>query len=412
MNLSPAHLLIPLVSIACLVQVEAQDLIAEAIAEARDATPQERRRPDVELLTQLLDLVREPLVAESQALTVDLLRDDPFEFRGRVFSVRGRVVDLRVADPANPVATAHTLIIDVGARSPLVFITARSPAGVERGSRVQAAAYFVKLRDQEGPPRLDRAPLLVGDRVSPSYIDWQSQTKLDPKLMALAHPGSWDAKEERFSHTGDMHKGVLDSQAVPLWHLASYVLSREAETSARPLATTGELVSALVSRSQLNAIKLGHMAPGSAQRLIGEFSEARRVEVGANPLGVEVWTEVFLKLGDLGGKIIPIWIPKQIDTDWKTGELVDVGAYYYRGYAYVAADDSVRWTPVFVAAGLQRFVLPEPSFADSLLSWSLLAAAIGLLVFFVVLSRRDRSGRAAHEKAMVRRRRQRQAPES
>ena len=142
-------------------------------------------------------------------------------------------------------------------------------------------------------------------------------------------------------------------------------------------------------------------------RILGECVEGHWLQADPNPIGLEHWTEVWVQVHDLGGRVVPVWIPQKVDYLTRR-KPVEVRAYLFKRHAYDSLRGERRVTPLFLAAAMDPYEEVENPFIAQV--GMVVAGAAGfLIILFFLMARRDRLARSQHEMAMVKRRRRRQA---
>ena len=159
-------------------------------------------------------------------------------------------------------------------------------------------------------------------------------------------------------------------------------------------------------------------------RVLGRFVTARTIEAPANPAGIKTWTEAWIQSQELGGKLIPVWIPDDVGADWVENQDVEARCYFYKLYTYKPRYRKAmkKWdengnmrrvevdmviAPVFVAARLDPYQRVEYE-STTVVMWVFLGGVIALVLLFVWIALRDRArSKKFEEDRVARRRRQR-----
>lgn len=393
-------------------RVAVPEIDQELLRTAKDATHAQRLvlepEPLAHLLEKSIDVV--PSVAEAlgmpkEPVPVSMLRASPETYRGAYLWYSGELQYLSIGKSGHPVDgyRIYEGFLTTPDGETVTFRVSMVPPGVEVGEFVRVEGFFLKLRDSTTQPKAEMAPLLVGPELFLDYPPWPPITELDPQMFASIRDGVVENGE--WVDFQDAEDDLETSEGEPLWALASYAM-HQAGGDQDTLAHWRQ-VPAFVSKEQLDRFKYDQVAPGTPFRLLGTFVMAEWFAARPNPIGIDHWTQAWIQVRDLGGKIVPIWIPKRIG-DIKFGASLEVRAYYFRRYVYdLRNQDGKAFTPLFVAAGLERFDTgPEHPMAASVkyAFAGLVAFVIGLFFF---IARRDRQAREAHETAMIERRRRR-----
>src|SRR5262249_29025500 len=138
---------------------------------------------------------------------------------------------------------------------------------------------------------------------------------------------------------------------------------------------------------------------GEMVGILGSIQKVRTIEARPNPVGIERWTEAWVQVRELGGRILPIWIPSQLPP-FRVGEAVYTAGYFYKVCTSTSVTDEDHAAPLFVAADLLRYKLP-----DNPIAWYLWVPIVGfmllLIVFTIWFARRDQRQGEAMEKALV-----------
>ena len=389
------------------------ELDSAILALARDATRSQRLNVDDEPLAHLLErsLAVTPAVARKLGMPerptpAARLRNAPGSFRGRFLWAKGKLEYLSKPKPGHPVPGYDhfeaRLRTEVG--EPVLFsFSVPPPEGVKIGGWVRIEGFFLKLRDAHLPVELNQTPWLVGPELFTAYPDWEAVGALDPAVLNRVRDGEWKG-ESKFENGPDIDKLLAESEDVPLWHLASYALNCETTGSDRD-AWWSE-VPALSNREQFEAFRRGDIPKGTPMRLLGTFVHARVMPAKINPLGIEAWTEAWVQVRDIGGKTIPVWIPRRISESWRQNHSAVVHGYFFKRYRYETMEGEVRWTPLFVAADMTRFTLSTGALSNQFtIAFAGLVGLVATIFFF--MSRRDRRQRQRHEADLVARRRKR-----
>lgn len=395
------------------VQVAVPKIDQELLRTARDAEHVDRLvlepEPFAHLLEKSIDIV--PSVAEAlgkpeQPVPIAYLRASPQTYRGAYLWYTGRLTNLSPGKSGHPVTgyRIHEGALETQDGETVLFRVSLAPR-VQVDDFVRIEGFFLKLRDSAANPKADMAPLLVGPELFPDYPPWDPVTELNPDVFepirdGIVVDGAW-VDEQDAALTLD------ESEDLPLWTLASYANAQrggENDTLGRWRA-----IPAFVTKDQLDAVKRGEVEPGTPFRLLGTFVMARWFAARPNPAGIRYWSQAWVQVRDLGGKIVPVWIPRKVE-GYQFNQSVEVRAYYLRRFVYeLQNQDGKAFTPLFVAADLDRFSAgPEHPMAR----WAKVGfatAVASLIALFFYIARRDRKASAAHEAEMIERRRRRRA---
>jgi hypothetical protein len=395
------------------VQVAIPKIDQELLRTARDAEHGDRLvlEPDplAHLLEKTIDIV--PSVAEAlgkpeQPVPIAHLRTSPQTYRGAYLWYTGRLTYLSPGKSGHPVTgyRIHEGALETQDGETVLFRVSLPPR-VQVDDFVRIEGFFLKLRDSAANPRADMAPLLVGPELFPDYPPWDPVTELDPEVFApiqdgIVVDGVWVDEQ-------DAARTLDESEDIPLWTLASYANARRG--GAEDTLGHWRGIPAFVTKDQLDEVKRGEVAAGTPFRLLGTFVMARWFAARPNPAGIRYWSQAWIQIRDLGGKIVPVWIPRKVE-GYQFNQSLEVRAYYLRRFIYdLQNQDGKAFTPLFVAADLDRFSAgPE----HPMTKWAkagFAAAVAALIALFFFIARRDGKASAVHEQEMIERRRKRRA---
>jgi hypothetical protein len=388
------------------------ELDRELMALAADRTRAERLATEPEPFAHLLEksLLVTPAVArklQMPALPVPVasLRRQPDHYRGKYLWFKGQLEYLSPPQPGHPVPgyQAYEGRLRTSDGEPVLFaFSMPPPQGVGEGSWVRIEGYFLKLRDAHLPSPLDMAPMLVGPELLAAHADWEAVEQLDPAVLARVRDGRWNGHE--FEGGEDMGALLVDSQDVPLWHLAGYAMRQDEKLA----AADRRRVPAFTHEGQFEQLRTGELGKGTGLRILGTFVQARILPARVNPLGIESWSEVWVQVRELAGKAIPIWIPGPVEPTWKRHMPVTCLGYFFKRYSYTTTQGEVRWTPLFVSARLEPVELAGNALGNAMaMAFAGLVAVVASI--FAVMAWRDRRQRERHETLLLERRRQRRA---
>ena len=124
------------------------------------------------------------------------------------------------------------------------------------------------------------------------------------------------------------------SQDTPLWHLAGYA---RRQNEVKTLADWRR-IKPFNNEKQFLGVRDGKVAKGTPFRILGTFIMGRTFAAEANPLGIQKWTEAHIQIRELGGKIVPLWIPEDIGTDWQINATVEARGYLFKRYRFQSRD--------------------------------------------------------------------------
>jgi hypothetical protein len=392
-------------------QVAVPEIDQQLLRSIDDGTRTERLvlepAPLAHLLEKSIDVV--PSVADAlgmprEPVPVAMLRASPSTYRGAYLWYSGELKFLAPGKSGHPVAgyRIHEGYLETVDGETVMFRVSLEPK-VQVGEFVRIEGFFMKLRDSAAQPKAEMAPVLVGPELFPDYPRWDPVETLDPNVFEDLRDGVFADGE--WVDYQDAEHDLERSQDVPLWTLASFALHRDG--GAEDTLAHWRQSPAFVSKEQLDAVKHGQVPAGTPFRLLGTFQFGEWTSARPNPVGIEHWTQVWIQIRDLGGKIVPVWVPKKL-SDLKRNESLEVRAYYLRRFVYdLQNSEGKAFTPLFVAADLDRFTSgPEHPLATSV-KWAFAALVMFVIVLLFTVARRDRRARDEHEVAMIERRRRR-----
>ncbi|MCA8941547.1 MAG: hypothetical protein KDB80_03220 [Planctomycetes bacterium] len=396
------------------VSVDTPELDLAMLDLAHDDTRIERLviepEPLAHLLAKSINVV--PSVARAlgmpdEPMPIDEMRANPSAFRGQYLWCKGKLRYLSHGKSGHPVEGYRIysgwLTTDDG--HDVLFRVSIEPRDVQIGDYVRMEGFFLKLHDSNSAPEADRVPVLVGPELYKSFPPWKGVTELDQEILGRVDDelfvGGDPAGAPVEKGTGPWIE-IEHSQYLPLWHLASYAR----ETTDRRSFDEWRRIRPFVSKQQLDDIRLGKTERGTPFRILGAFIQGRTWEARPNPLGIEYWSEAWVQIQDLSGKIVPVWIPHKIRA--QRNDSLEIKSFYFRRLMYDTRDGD-RFTPVFVADDLHAFEPPPPTAGIVALKWSVFGGVVCLAGLFFWIARRDRERHRQHLTEMDARRRRRRA---
>ena len=380
----------------------------DIMALARDETRQQRlvREPEPfrHLLEISLDVV--PAVARQLGMPLDpldpqVLQANPELYRGRYLWSKGTLLDLAGPIQNHPVPGYDLyegrLATPYGETVMFAFSIPPDP-DIAIGDWVRVEGFFLKLRDGFYP-EVTGAPMLVGPTLVRDMPDWDPVLALDPEILDSIEDGEF--REGTYYEGTDSELTLERFQDTPLWHMASYVIAHKDDMD----LVGWRKLDAFSEEEQWLEMMRGETAKGTPMRILGECVEGHWLEAGTNPIGVEHWTEVWVQVHDLGGRVVPVWIPRRVD-ELTRRKSVEVRGYLFKRHAYDSVRGERRVTPLFLAAAMDPYQTIENPFIAQI-GLVVAGAAGGLILLFFLMARRDRLAQSQHEMAMVERRRRR-----
>jgi hypothetical protein len=332
------------------------------------------------------------------------VRAAPDHMRGRWLCYKGRIEELNGPRRGHPMEQdgysiyEATLLLDSGER--VLFAFSMPPgAGIAKGSYAMVSGFLLMLRDTTFPTAIEAAPLLVGRAIVRAYADWPPVTQLDPAQLGELTDG--ELVDGKYVPNSAAYRGLEEEQDIPLWHLAAYARDNQrhwgqAEWRQQP---------AINSKQMWGDLQSGKIARGTPLRILGIVAKLPRTwEAAPNPAGIAHWTEVWVQVRDLGGKLFPVWVPDTVNVNIKDG--LELRGWFYKRYAYEPLRGGEVRTAAFVASGLDLW---HPGVDPMLHTIGIaIAAAITLLVLWVHFSqRKERARSAAVQDHLIDRRRKR-----
>lgn len=374
---------------------------------AKDATREERLFLETEPLSHLLaqslnvsDEAARALGMPTEMPQVAALQTNVKEWRGRWIWLHGKVERLEGPKPGHPVpgygVYEATLRLEDGNHA--IFAFSQPPAGgVEAGQWARAEGYLLKLRDVPYPIEMKQAPMIVGARLQKDYEKWAPVTKLDPGAMSEVDDVSKEGGDIQSSDSS--WRTIDEDQSNALWHLGAYVRDVAPMTPEE-----WRKVPALNAQEVWESFKRNEVARGTPLRILGTLAATRTITAKPNPAGILEWTEAWVQVRDVGGKTIPIWLPK--GQKGTLGSSLEVKAHYFRRYSYETRSGKQIWTPLFVANTLDPFVFETGRGMREISGWAF-GGTVVLIVAVWWGARRERQRSAAQEDALIARRRKR-----
>ncbi|MCC6783295.1 MAG: hypothetical protein IT457_10680 [Planctomycetes bacterium] len=404
------------------IQVATPQLDRELLATVSDASAESRMVVEEAALAHLLEksLGVVPTVAEAlgrpeEPLAIDVLRGSPDSFRGAWLWYSGKLGYLSPGKSGHPLDGYKVyegfLETNDAAGSIVMFRTSLPSPELQVGDWVRIEGFFLKLRDSHVLPEAKQAPLLVGAELIAEPKPWEPVTALDPALLDTIRDGVFEAGEGpdvgfKIVDEQDARADLEASQSDALWHLASF--ARRASQGPDDTLENWRKEPAFTRAEQMRKVRAGGLARGTRFRVLGSFVMSRWSAANPNPIGVSHWSTVWVTTPDLGGKLLPVWVPQKV-TGFRFGDPVEVRAHYFKRMLYETGQGGMALTPVFVAARLDRYVTLPPSPVTMALKYGFAAAAAGIVVLLYFLNRRDRGQSEETAKHVAERRRKRVA---
>lgn len=389
--------------------IETPQLDAAMLELARDETRQQRltieAKPLAHLLERSLDIV--PSVAKAlgipdQPVPISRLRANPNEHRGNYYWYKGQLKYLSRGKSGHPNDRyrIHEGWLQTDEGDDVVFRVSLEPRDVSIGDYVRIEGFFMKLHDSHDLPRADQIPVLVGPQLFLDFPPWSPVTELDPEIMGGIDDSIYRGEVPIDKGEGPVWDTLKDSQYMPLWHAISFARTKSAGLN----FGQWRAIPAFVTKHQLDKVKNGETERGTPFRVLGAFIQGQYWEAQPNPLGIKYWSQAWVQVQDLSGKLVPVWVPKKLDL--RRNQPLEVRAFFFRRMMY-DTEAGARFTPVFIADDIHEFVAPPPDSATNILKWAFIGAVLAVIAMFIFLARRDRARHAKHLTEMDERRRRR-----
>ncbi len=389
--------------------VAVPELDHKVLATARDDTREHRLLVEPEPLRHLLATAIDvgPTVANAlgmpaEPVPLDELRKAPANWRGRWLFYEGTIEHLAGPRDGHPIAGRSiyeaTLRLRSGDAVMVAFsLPPQEPLAV--GSWARAEGFLLKLRDATYPTKIDLAPMLVGRELLREYERWPPVTSLDTNLLASVNDAS-------FAEGAPVWRTIDQDQAEPLWHLGAFVRDTAAQRGLADWRKIGTL-----NNDLHKPLREGKLARGTPMRVFGSLILRRTIVASPNPAGIQHWTAAWLQVREYsGGSLVPVWVPKRV-AELPERVQLEVRGYFYRWAIYETQTGQARWTPLFVAADLDPYVLDTGLGLRSVAPW-LAGIGVALLAFIFTVQWRARRAADQHTRAMYELRRRQQGGKS
>ena len=406
------------------IRIAVPTLDRELLARVADSTAEERLVTEPEVLSHLLDkslgvlpTAAEALGRPSEPIPLTVLQGSPQSYRGSWLWYSGRLRYVSPAKEGHPVdgyrifeGFIETEGVDGG--GVVMFRVSRVGPGVTIGDWVRVEGFFMKLRDSHVLPEAERAPLLVGPDLTADFQPLAPVETLEPSMFASVHDGQFRKTGDpdvRFEivEPGDAEADLESSQGEALWYLSSYAMHRRGGPDDDLLSWRA--YPAFVKQEQIDKVEFtDEVARGTQYRLLGTFVMSRWFAANPNPVGVSHWSTVWIQSPDLGGKLLPVWVPRKIE-GYEYGDPLEVRAYYFKRQLYelTRKQGGRSLTPVFVAADLDRYVRTPESPMVTMAKYVFAGIVAFIVGVFYFVTRGDKRRRDEHEVRMTSRRRKR-----
>lgn len=392
--------------------VRLPELDSAILDQVEDTTREQRLLVEAEPLAHLLERsidvvpsIATALGMPEQPVAIERLRARPETHRGRYLWYSGQLRHLSRGKSGHPRDgyKIHEGWFETESGEDVLFRVSLPPRNIEVGDHVRVQGFFMKLHDSHELPKTTAAPILVGPELILDFPRWDNVDQLDPAILAtiddeLPPPSVADPEAPR----GPVWDKIPSSQQLPLWHLTSYARTKGATMDFEAWRN----LPALTSKDQLVACRDGTLERGTPIRILGSFVFGHTWEARPNPVGIEAWSNAWVQVKDLGGKLIPVWVPDRIHN--QRGDSLEVRGFYFRRFMY-DTDRGGTFAPIFVAERLNPFASAPEHSTTTALKWSFVALVGSIIALLFFLARRDRRQHVEHLHAMDERRRRRAA---
>ncbi len=329
----------------------------------------------------------------------DTLRRDPSRWRGKPLWYEGEVVLLRPPEeiPGLPGFRKTEGRLKTPEGETILFAVIEPvPPEITLGSYARIEGLFYKLRDENFPEKVERAPFLVGAELRRAFPRFPPVKKLDPRVLAEVR----DASDE----------DAMRIEQRPFYHLASYVMTRGEDP---------DWISTLPELEREHAVSMvnadGKIARGTYFRIEADLLWVQIEAAEANPLRVDFWTRAWLYHPTVG--TIYVVVPGRAGKkDWHTGDPVVVYGAFFKHYRYETPGDPrnpasrFKDVPMFLAADLHPLVVVEnpANTRIRLVLSALLTVFVGAMAWLVIKDRKE--DQKLRQRLLERRRRRLRPP--
>ncbi|HHI81129.1 MAG TPA: hypothetical protein ENK02_14275 [Planctomycetes bacterium] len=336
-------------------------------------------KPYLHLLRAALKLVPGSLREmglPDQPVPVAELQKNPDKFRGSPLFYEGELLSIRPPEkiPGLDGFEVTEGLIETKAKEKILFaIIEPLPEDIHRGSLVRIEGLFFKLRDENFPFKVKKAPYLIGVNLKRAFKEFPPVKTLDPKILGLV-------KDKSLRES----KKIED---LPYYHLASWLMNQKdrKDWPKKIPELTREIA---VHMAQAD----GTIPRGKMFKIMANLLWVQVIKAEPNPLKVAFWSRVWVYHPTIG--TIALKIPGKLPMDWKTGdEVVVYGAFLKRIYYETGARKSewkyrFRIIPFFVADQLYRLrIVDNP--VNGILRIFFLGLTAFLILALMILAVRD-----------------------
>ncbi len=311
-----------------------------------------------------------------QPVPISLLQENPDHYRGSPLFYEGELLSLRPPEKVPGIEGFEVTegLIQTDSKEKVLFaIIDSAPRDIHPGSRVRIEGLFFKLRDENFPFKVKKAPFLIGANLKHAFKEFPPVKTLDPKILGQIHDKS--LREAK----------VIED--LPYFHLASWIMNQK-DRKKWPTEIPELTRKIAVHMAQAD----GTVPRGKMFKIIANLLWVQVIQAGPNPLKVSFWSRVWLYHPTIG--TIALKIPGKLPSNWKTGDdIVCYGAFLKRIYYETGAPRKewkyrYRIIPFFVADQLYHLrVVDNP--LNQILRLFFLVLTVFLILALMILAIRD-----------------------
>jgi hypothetical protein len=311
-----------------------------------------------------------------QPVPISEVRKKTDHYRGAPLFYEGELLSLRPPEkiPGLEGFEVSEGLIQTDTKEKVLFaIIEKPPVDIHPGSRVRIEGLFFKLRDENFPYKVKRAPFLVGVSLKYAFKEFPPVKTLDPKILEQIQDKS--LREAR------------TIEDLPFFHLASWIMNQK-DRKKWPKTVPELTRETAVHMAQAD----GTVTRGKLFKVLANLLWIQVIKAEPNPLKVSFWSRVWVYHPTIG--TIALKIPGKLPMDWKTGDdVVFYGAFMKRLY-YETGAPKTEWKyrfriiPFFVADQLYHLrIIDNP--INQVLRIFFLVLTIFLILALMILAIRD-----------------------
>ncbi|GEM_PF-3183685 len=336
-------------------------------------------KPYLQLLRAAIKLVPGSLREmglPDRPVPISLLQGNPDKYRGAPLFYEGELLSLRPPEKVPGLESFEVTegLLQTDSKENVLFaIIEPAPKDIHPGSRVRIEGFFFKLRDENFPFKVKKAPFLVGANLKHAFKEFPPVKTLDKKIL-----GQIRDKSLREAKT---------IEDLPFFHLASWIMNQK-DRKNWPKETPELTRKIAVHMAQAD----GTIPRGKMFKIIANLLWVQVIKAEPNPLKVSFWSRVWLYHPTIG--TIALKIPGKLPHNWKTGdEVVAYGVFMKRIYYETGASRKewkyrFRIIPFFVADQLYYLkVIDNP--LNQILRIFFVALTAFLVLALMILAVRD-----------------------